>query len=335
MSREKLTVAGGGVLGSQIAFQSAFRGKDVTIWLRSEGSIDRAKSRIEKWKNAYHNDLDSVLENLSDSNFDYPRGLIDDFDSLTEEKVKELKDQVDYAFENLKYETDMAKAFEDADVVIEAVAEIPDEKKDFYQKMSKHLPEKTIVATNSSTLLPSSFADDTGRPEKFLSLHFANTVWRNNIGEVMVHDRTDEEAKEAIVEFAKEIGMVPVVLNKEQSGYILNSLLVPLINASHHLLVEKISSPEDIDKTWRISTKAPLGPFEILDIIGFTTPLNLGKSKPEAKEEGSVQNRTVKLYEKLIEEGIKGRESGKGYYIYDEDGNNIGVNEEIEKYLDL
>ncbi|MGI6072402.1 MAG: 3-hydroxyacyl-CoA dehydrogenase [Lachnospiraceae bacterium] len=323
MKMQKVTIAGAGVLGSQIGFQSAVKGKDVTFWLRSEGSIDRAKERIDRWRNEYLKDLDYVKTQIGQNNPVYPAGLIDDFASLTPEKVDKIKQDVENAYNSLKYETDMAKAVAGADFVIEAVAELKDEKHAFFQELAKHLKGDTIVASNSSTLLPSYFAEDTGRPEKYLHFHFANEIWRLNIGEIMVHKSTDPKAKEAVVQFAKEIGMVPVVVKKEQPGYILNSLLVPLLNAANYLLVHDIASVEDIDSTWRISTGAPKGPFEFLDIIGLVTPYNLELMKPGADDPETTSGKIVKLYKEKIDRGELGIAAGKGFYTYDKNGNKI------------
>ncbi|GAE48099.1 3-hydroxybutyryl-CoA dehydrogenase [Mesobacillus boroniphilus JCM 21738] len=128
-----------------------------------------------------------------------------------------------------------------------------------------------MFATNTSTLLPSQFADATGRPEKFLALHFANEIWKNNTAEVMMHPGTDKEVFNDLLEFAKAIGMVALPLYKEQPGYILNSLLVPFLEAGQMLLMKEVADPETIDKTWMIATGAPKGPFAILDIVGITT----------------------------------------------------------------
>ena len=91
-------------------------------------------------------------------------------------------------------------------------------------------------------------------------------MWRNNTGEVMGHAGTDPAAVQAVLQFAEEIGMVPIHIQKEQAGYILNTLLVPFLTAASHLWVNDIAQAEDIDRTWRTATGSPLGPFQILDL---------------------------------------------------------------------
>lgn len=320
---KKVVVAGAGVLGSQIGFQSAYRGKDVTFWLRSEDSIERAKPRVETWYKTYLAELENMKQELEKDRPDYARGLVDNFQELTPEKIDTLLENVESAYANIKYETDLEKAVADAEIVIESMAEIKEEKHAFFQELAKYLPEETIVVSNSSTMLPSTFAEDTGRPEKYLHLHFANRIWRLNIGEVMVHPGTDEASRDAVMAFTEEIGMVPVLLNKERPGYILNSLLIPFLNAAQELLVTGVADYKDIDKTWKISLGVPMGPFEILDMIGLVTPYNLNKSYPQYEDPESNVRKIVDLYEKMLAEGKKGVETGEGFYKYDENRQKI------------
>lgn len=100
-------------------------------------------------------------------------------------------------------------------------------------------PEKTIFARNSSTLLPSQFAEATGRPKKFLALHFANEIWKNNTAEIMKHPGTDSKVFDEVIDFAKAIGMVPLPLHKEQPGYILNSLLGSSFGCCPNALIKR------------------------------------------------------------------------------------------------
>ena len=223
MTIKKVVVAGGGVLGSQIALQSAYCGFDVTIWLRSEGSIERAKPKLERFKNIY---VDTLEKMKTDANA-YCRGLSKKTD-LSDSEIDELKQNAEDAYNNIILTTSYDEAASGADLIIEAIAENPEQKIAFYQELAKHMDEETILVTNSSTLLPSMFAEYTGRPEKYLSLHFANTIWENNTAEVMGHPGTDQKYYDEVAQFAEDINMIPLKLKKEQPGYILNSLLVYL-----------------------------------------------------------------------------------------------------------
>lgn len=316
MGFKKVVVVGGGVLGSQIAYQVAYKGFDVTVWLRTEASIDRARPKFARWHETYKKDLDAVKPLIGTETKMYPRGLIEDFAALTPEKIEELKAQADTAYENLNYELDMATAMADADLVIESLSEDPKAKIAFYEKMAPLLPEKTVVVTNSSTMVPSTFASYTGRPEKYLALHFANEIWKNNTAEIMGHPGTDQTYYDQAVAFAKEIGMIPLCLKKEQPGYILNSLLVPFLNAGQALYANDVADPQTIDLTWMLGTGAPLGPFRILDIVGLDTAYNIVMMSPDAQNPDTLPGKIAKRLKEHIDAGKKGVATGEGFYKY-------------------
>ena len=319
MSLHKVVIAGGGVLGTQIALQCAYSGCDVTFWLRSEGSIGRTQPKIARYSELMLQDLAQAKALIGNpmGGFLYPKGMIRDWKSATAESIDALIEQGKKNFaENLHIELDMAKAVADADIVIESMSEDPKAKIGVYTAMKDLLPEKTILVTNSSTMLPSTFAPYTGRPEKYCALHFANTIWKNNTAEIMGHDTTDPEVYKKVVAFAAQIGMVPLELHKEQPGYILNSMLVPLLSAAQALWANGVAEVETIDLTWRLATGAPKGPFEILDIVGLETAYNINQMKPAAQTEGSVENRIGKLLKEKIDKGETGVNAGKGFYQY-------------------
>lgn len=310
---KNVTVIGGGVLGSQIAYQTAYKGFNVVTWVRSEGSIERAKPKFERLRNMY-------IEELTNGKLNGGRVGSGLFPDMGHPEAIDYEAQIaiaDRTYRNLVFETDLEKAVKDADLVIEALAEDPQQKRDFYMMLDKVLPEKTIIATNSSTLLPSQLADATGRPEKFLALHFANNIWRQNTAEVMGHADTDKLVYQEVVDFAEAIGMVPLCLKKEKAGYLLNSLLVPFLNAGMGLLVDEISDPATIDLAWKLGTGAPLGPFQILDVVGITTAYNIVSNNPQAQDENSLYGRIAKLLkEEYIDKGKLGVNAGEGFYSY-------------------
>ncbi|MCM3575928.1 3-hydroxyacyl-CoA dehydrogenase [Mesobacillus subterraneus] len=285
MNYKNITVAGSGVLGSQIAFQTAYHGFNVSVYDINDEALERAKERITKLKPRYQEDLGASEQDL------------------------------DAAYNRLSFYSDLSQAVADADLVIEAVPEVVDIKTDFYGKLGQVAPEKTVFATNTSTLLPSQFAEATGRPEKFLALHFANEIWKNNTAEVMMHPGTDKAVFNDLLEFAKAIGMVALPLYKEQPGYILNSLLVPFLEVGQMLLMKEVADPETIDKTWMIATGAPKGPFAILDIVGITTAYNIANAKGEA---GVPQFKELAnlLKTEYIDKGKLGVATGEGFYKY-------------------
>jgi 3-hydroxyacyl-CoA dehydrogenase len=277
-----VTILGSGVLGSQIAFQTAFSGFAVTVYDINENALDGARDRLAKLAATY----------------------LDEVPGATESSVEAAR-------AGIVLSDSLADATKDADLVIEAVPEALSIKQDIYRRLGEVAPSKAIFATNSSTLLPSDLKDFTGRPEKFLALHFANQIWKFNTAEIMGTSETDPAVYQEVVRFATSIGMVPIELHKEKAGYVLNSLLVPLLNAAAALAAGGYADPEAIDKTWRIATGAPLGPFQIYDVIGLTTPYNILVSGDE-----QAQKIAAWLKTNYIDKGKLGIASGEGFYRY-------------------
>lgn len=317
---KKVVIAGGGVLGSQIAFQAAYCGFDVTIWLRSQGSIGRTQPKIDNLRKSY---IDAIgLMDSPQGEANWCRGIAY---AGSFEPAKCLE-QVEKAYSGIKLELDMAAAAADADIIIESVAENVKDKIAFYQALAPLMPEKTLLCTNSSTLLPSNFAKYTGRPEKYLSLHFANSIWKNNTAEVMAQDKTSKEAFDAVIAFANDIRMVALPVNKEKNGYLLNSMLVPFLFSGLDLYVNGVSDPASIDKAWKYGTGAPRGPFEIFDVVGITTARNIalqyqkvpGLFTPILRKMMMPYNfkGMLQLFDKMIAEGKLGRSTGEGFYKY-------------------
>lgn len=279
---KNVTVLGSGVLGSQIAYQTAYAGFTVTAWDINDDAVAAAKERFTGLARRYDAEVEGAKDGKSTA-----------------------------ALERLTATSDLAAAVADADLIIEAVPESPEIKTSTWEQVGALAPEKTIFATNSSTLLPSSFKDATGRPNKFLALHYANQIWAQNTAEVMGTADTDPEVYKTVVEFAKEQGMVPIEVKKEQPGYVLNTLLVPLLNAAGYLYANGIADAETIDKTWRIGTGAPRGPMEIFDIIGLTTAYNVSIMGDEESQKFAKV-----LKEDFIDKGKLGIATGEGFYNY-------------------
>ena len=319
MGNKKVVIAGGGVLGTQIGLICAYHGFDTTFWLRSESSIGRTTPKIERYSALMLEDLAKAKALIGNpiGGMLYPRGLIRSWQGITAEAIDALiaEGRKNFA-EKIHIELDLKKALSGAYLVIESMTEDPKAKIGMYEAMRDLLDEDTILCTNSSTLLPSMFAQYTGRPEKYCALHFANTIWKNNTGEVMGHPGTDPEIYNAVVQFAAEIGMVPLQLYKEQPGYILNSMLVPFLSAAQALWAKGVSDPETIDLTWRLATGAPAGPFQILDIVGLETAYNINQMKPAAQQEGTLEYTMGKLLKEKIDRGETGVNAGKGFYDY-------------------
>lgn len=284
---ERLTLLGAGVLGAQIAWQSAYKGKLVTVYDLYEKGLEQCRTDQQRYAEIYQRDLGASEEDIEAT-----RG-------------------------RLSFTTDLAAATANADLVIEAVPEAPDIKIAVYTELAKHLPEHTLVATNSSTLLPSQFAEASGRPEKYCALHFANNIWAMNVGEIMGHAGTSLDTLTAVTQFAIEIGMVPIPLQKERNGYVVNSLLVPIMTATISMLADGVSTPEVIDRTYMIVNRGvAMGPCGIIDIVGMTTAYNISSYWGNENKDETLLAGASFIKENFIDKGKMGIRAGEGFYSY-------------------
>lgn len=313
---QNIVVAGGGVLGSQIAYQAAYCGFQVTIWLRSEGSIGRTQPKLAHLKETYLETIRQMAA-LNENNRQIWACGIADYGAFDADACAA---QAERAFESIHLELDLAKAAANADLIIESMAENADDKIAFYKRLAPVMPEKTILVTNSSTLLPSKFAKYTGRPDKYLALHFANSIWKNNTAEIMAQHETSPAAFDAVMAFANQIRMVPLPVHKEKAGYLLNSMLVPLLFSAMDLYVNGVSDPESIDRAWTLGTGAPKGPFRILDTVGLTTAHNIVKQYVKIPRFLAPYNfrGMDAMLQKYLDAGKLGMSSGEGFFKYDQ-----------------
>ncbi|BBZ02918.1 3-hydroxybutyryl-CoA dehydrogenase [Mycolicibacterium chitae] len=277
-----VTVLGAGVLGSQIAYQSAFKGFPVTVYDIDDDALAAARKRFDKLVATYRAEVPGGADGAAEA-----------------------------ALDRLTLTTDLGQAAADADLIVEAVPEILELKRQTYQELAALAPAKTLFATNSSSLLPSDLKDATGRPDRFLAMHFANKIWFSNLAEVMGTSETDPKVFQEVVAFAEAIGMVPIEIHKEKAGYVLNTLLVPFLRAALELVAGGYAQPGDVDNTWRIGTGAPAGPFQIYDVIGLRTPYNI-----MVHGDDEAQQLAAWLKKNYIDKGKLGLESGQGFYKY-------------------
>ena len=286
MEIKNVLIVGTGTLGSQIGFQCAMRGFRTTMYDTQADALEGCKQRHQR------------------------------IGEKVKVQIGKTVDEVAATHAKLSYTTDLATAASDCDLVSESVPEDPELKRQVFAQLHEVCPGHTIFTTNSSTLLPSEIADGTGRPERFLALHFANQIWVNNIGEVMKHSGTDPEVFERVLTFAAEIGMVPIRLEKEWRGYVLNAMLVPLLTAAQSLVANGIATPEDVDRTWMISTKAPAGPFATIDVIGLQTAYTIGDLLATTTGDPQYRKNADYLKDNYLDLGKLGVSSGEGFYTY-------------------
>lgn len=288
MSRiHRLTTLGSGVLGGQIAWHSAYRGKTVVAYDLNDEALARCRAAHDQYARIYRSDV----------------GASEDAIAATRAR--------------LSYTTDLAAAVAEADLVIESVPEVPDIKTAAYRKMARLLREHTLLATNSSTLLASDFAAATGRPEKFCALHFANLIWLMNVAEIMAHPTTADDTLTQVTEFAIEIGMLPIPVRKEQNGYVLNTWFVALLNAAQTLVTNGISTPEDVDRTFlKCNPGAVMGPMALIDMVGMQTALNVLMYWGHKNNDEQMLRNAQYVKTHFVDQGLFGLPTGQGYYRY-------------------
>ncbi|MEP2023017.1 MAG: 3-hydroxyacyl-CoA dehydrogenase [Reichenbachiella sp.] len=285
MKIKKVMIAGGGTLGSQVAWQTAFKGMEVVVY-------------------------DAFPEGLEASKLFHAQ-----YASLFQKSLGASAEQIVATKNRLSYTTDLKMAVESADLISESVPENPAIKSKFYEELSAMVSADTIITSNSSTLLPSDFVDSINKPERFLALHFANMIWTFNVAEVMTHATTDPRVKEDVIDFAKAIGMVPIVLNKEQNGYVLNSILGPMLSSALDLVEKGVVDFKEVDRTWMISGN-PRGPFMIMDVIGLETIYNVERHWGETNNDSQKLANAEYLKINYLDKGKLGIKTQSGFYDY-------------------
>lgn len=256
-------------------------------------------------------------------------------DKIADNYVRDLdnvsEDKAQAALENLSYTTSLEEAAQDADYIIEAVPENLDIKKDTYTKLAEFLPEKTVLLTNTSTLLPSDFKDATGRTDKFLAYHFANNIHIHNVVEIMPTDDTNDDVVDQVVEFATTMGMEPLRLHREHAKYIINSFYSTWVDQARDMWVLGVTDIETLDKVASmIAGSKQLAPFLAQDNTGLNVAYEITKNRAATGDPLAVEF-SRRLKEEFIDKGNIGKESGEGFYVYDDNGNPTGLSEAAKK----
>lgn len=288
MKIEKILIVGSGTMGQQIGLQCALSGFHTTMYDISDEALERCKAGQKaftaSWRNA----------NPDDSDEDVAAGMA-----------------------RLSYSSDLESAAKDVDLVNESVPENLEIKQAVYSGLSRHCRPDTILTTNTSTLLPSDIAPFVDSPGRFLALHFGNLVWEAPIGEVMGHPGTDPEVFEQVLAFAQRIRMVPIRIEKEQPGYLINTLLQPWLDAAMSLVSNGVATHQQVDKTWMVASGMRVGPFGILDAIGAETTYNVARLWIAAEPDNPQHAKNAAyVKENLLDKGRLGTRTGGGYYDY-------------------
>ncbi len=229
------------------------------------------------------------------------------------EKGKMTQDEVDGIVSRIEGTTDLALAATDAQLVIEAVPEKMDLKRQVLAEVDKACPPEVVFASNTSSLSITEMASVTKRADRFVGLHFFNPAPVMKLVEVIRGSETSKDTVAFAKAFCVKIGKEPVEV-KEAPGFVVNRLLVPMMNEAFNLLMEGVASPEDIDKAMKLGTNMPMGPFELADFTG----LDIGLDTMETlfRETGDAKFRPSPLLRQYVRAGRFGRKTGRGVYEY-------------------
>ena len=228
---------------------------------------------------------------------------------------------VDETLDRITPLVEMSEAVSDADVVIEAVPERMDIKKDVYQEVEESAPDDAIFATNTSSLSISEIAAVTARPERFCGMHFFNPPIRMPLVEVISGEQTAEATLDTIEALAEDFEKTPVRVHKDEPGFIVNRVLVPLMNEAAWMLSEDEATVEEIDSTTKYGMGQPMGAFELGDMVGHDVSFHVLEYMHE--ELGDAYEPAPALVETVENEAL-GRKTGKGFYDY-EDGSGVEI----------
>jgi 3-hydroxybutyryl-CoA dehydrogenase len=276
----KFLVLGSGTLGLRVGLQAALSGFDAVIYDIDDKAFQTARAF-----------QDRILGQLQQS------GQVSAQDAAA-------------AKSRIRFTTDAAEAASGADFVNESVTEDLGIKKQVWLQFGRLCPEHTLFTTNTSYLLPSWFAAETGRPEKFCAFHF-HDVFQANVVDIMPHAGTDPGLVELLMEMGHRLKQTPVLVKKESPGYIFNAMLVALIGAAGALVTGDVASVEDVDRSWMGNFKMPQGPFGILDAIGLDTAWHVTSNLKDDRS-----RKFAELLKTYIDQGKKGIKTGEGFYKY-------------------
>lgn len=214
----------------------------------------------------------------------------------------------------ISYTTDLGKAAAEADFVIEAVLESVKLKRQVFSQLDRVCPPHTIFATNSSSIKCSALADATERPEKVLNMHFLNPIRVRPLVEVMGSNKTSKETIQTTVQLGKSIGLTPVIVNGEVTGYIFNRLWRAIKKASLYIVDKGYASFEDVDRAFIIGMPTQDGPFMLMDMVGLDVILAI--EEQWYNESGDESDKPPKILVEKVRKGELGVKTGKGFYQY-------------------
>ncbi|WP_394741286.1 3-hydroxyacyl-CoA dehydrogenase family protein [Natronococcus roseus] len=292
----RVAVLGAGTMGHGIAQVTAMAGHDVVV---------------RDIETAYVEDgLESIESNLE--------GGI--------EREKVTREEADAALERLSGTTDLAEAVEGADVVVEAVPEDVDLKKETMADVEKHADDETVIATNTSSLSITEIASAAERDGLVVGLHFFNPVHIMQLVEIVVAEQTDDETLEFAREFVEDIEKTPVEVT-DSPGFASSRLGVALGVEAIRMVEEGVADPRDIDAAMELGYNHPMGPIELGDVVGLDVRLDILEY---LREELGERFRPPQALKRKVRAGKLGKKTGEGFYVW-EDGEIVGVSGEVDE----
>lgn len=283
---QRVLIVGAGTMGRQIALQCAMHGYQVTIYDTFPEALEDAHRQIEVFAQGL-----TAGGRLAES-------------------------EATAALARISITADPAKAAAGADLLSESIPEQPKLKGQVLGQFNKLCPAHTIFTTNSSTLVPSQFADATGRPERFCAFHFHQPVWSSNVVDIMPHPGTAAETVALLHDFAGRIGQIPIFVKQEHPSYVFNTMLDALLSSALELAADDIASIEDIDRAWMGVTKMPIGPFGVIDLVGVDLVYEITTQKTKQVSLLPRVKRLTNMLKEKVDQGHLGRKSGAGFYKY-------------------
>ncbi len=293
MPAAKIIVIGAGVMGQGLAEAIASEGTEVTL-------VDKTTRLAERGVKGISEAMDREIGKWG----------------LTESDKKAILSRI--------YPSSDLTIADEAEIVIEAIPEDLNKKRDLFEKLDSLCPPDCLMITNTGTISVSEIAEATERPEKIIGMHFLNPVTKIPLVEIVKGLKTDSETFQKAVEFARLLNKDYITVN-EYPGYVTTRIIVPLLNEAMHVLMEQVASAEDIDRAMKLGFGFNVGPLKLADMMGLDVVMSWMENL--LRELSEHKYNPCPLLRKMVRAGHLGVKTGKGFFEYDEEGNRIRESE--------